>query len=93
MPKISRNFVANLAGLIVVTPNIGGTSDNRATSLGEAHADVVLKVLKLETHAAYTNFLDRKLVEWYATVPKSDRHAPVGDALNGPINHCNLISK
>ena len=76
MPKISRNFVAFLSGLIVVTPNIGGTSDTRAASLGEAHADVVLKVLKLATDAAYTDFLDRKLVEWYAAAPKSDRHAP-----------------
>ena len=111
MPKISRNFVAYLSGLIVVTPNIGG----RAASLGEAHTDVVLKVLKLETDAAYTDFLDRELVEWYASAaaPKSDRHAPVHenndgkvseagrggcgpsvrDALNGLINHCNLISK
>ena len=76
MPKISRNFAAFLSGLIVVTPKFGGTSDTRAASLGEAHADVVLKVLKLATDAAYTDFLDRKLVEWYAAAPKSDRHAP-----------------
>ena len=78
MPKIFRNFVAFLSGLIVVTPtqNIGRTSDTRAANLGEAHADVVLKVLKLETNADYTDFLDRKLVEWYAAAPKSDRHAP-----------------
>ena len=48
--------VSYLAGLNVVTPYIGGTSD----------ADVVLKVLKLETDAVYTDFLDRKLVGWYA---------------------------
>ena len=54
MPKISRYFVANLSGLILFTPNIGGTSDTRATSLGEAHADVVLKVLKLETRPTPT---------------------------------------
>ena len=97
----------------MVTPNIGGTSDARAASLGEAHADVVLKDMKLETDAAYTDFLDCKLVDWYAAAPKSDSHAPVHednngkvseagrggcgpsvrDALNGLINHCNLISK
>ena len=49
-------MVSYLAGLNVVTPYIGGTSD----------ADVVLKVLKLETDAVYTDFLDRKLVGWYA---------------------------
>ena len=114
MPKISRYFVAYLSGLILVAPNIGGTSDTRAASLGEVHTDVVLKVLKLETDApaAYSDFLDRKLVEWYAAAPKSDSHAPVHedndekvseagrggcgpsvrDALNGLINHCNLIS-
>ena len=70
----------------MVTPNIGGTSDARAASLGEAHADVVLKVLKLKTEAAYTDFLDRKLVEWYATAPKSDRHAPVHEDNDGEVS-------
>ena len=51
-----------VAGLIVVTPYICGTSD----------ADVVLKFLKLEMGVAYTDFLDRKLVEWYAAAPKSE---------------------
>ena len=86
MPKIPRNFVAYLSGLIVVTPNIGGTSDIRAASLGEAHADVVLKFLKLETDAAYTDFLDRELVEWYAAAPKSDRHAPVHEDNDGKVS-------
>ena len=76
VPKISRNLVAYLAGLIVVTQYIGWAADTRASGLGEAHADVVLKVLKLATDAAYTDFLQRKLVEWYAAAPTSDRHAP-----------------
>ena len=42
VPKISRNLVTYLAGLIVITPYIGGTADTRAAGLGEAHADVVL---------------------------------------------------
>ena len=112
MQKISRNLVACLASLIVVTPYIGGTADTRAGGLGEAHADVVLMVMKLATDASYTNFLKCKFMEWYAAAPKSDSHAPVHedndekvseagrggcgpsvrDALNGLINHCNLIS-
>ena len=41
--KISRNFVAYLqvAGLVVVTPYLGGTADPRAAGLAEAHAKVV----------------------------------------------------
>ena len=75
MPKISRYFIAYLSGLIVVTPNIGGTSDTRAASLGE-RTPTSFSRSKSETDAAYTDFLDRKLVEWYAAAPKSDRHAP-----------------
>ena len=90
MPKISRNLVAYLAGLIagliVVNPYISGTSDTRAAGLGEAHADVVLKVLMLETDAAYTDFLDRKLVEWYAASPKSESHAPVHEDNDGEVS-------
>ena len=76
MPKISKNLVAYLAGLIVVTPYIGWTSNTSAAGLGEAHAEVVLKVLKFVTvtNAAYTDFLERKLVDWYAAArrhPKS----------------------
>ena len=35
VPKISKNLVAYLAGLIVVTTYISGTSDQRATGIGE----------------------------------------------------------
>ena len=52
-------------------------SKTRAGGLGEEHANIVLKVLKVVTDAAYTDFLKRKLVGWYATAPKSDHHAPV----------------
>ena len=86
MPKISKNLVAYLAGLIVVTLYIGGTSDTSATGLGEAHADVVLKVLKLVTDAAYTDFLERRLVKWFAA-PKSDLHAPEQEDNDGEIGN------
>ena len=48
-------------------------------SPGEAHAEVVLGVLKKVDDLAYTAFLERKPVEsleWYQAVPKSDRHVP-----------------
>ena len=76
MPKISKNLVAYLVGLIVVTQYFGGTANPRAAGLGEAHADVVLQVLKLATDLNYTDFLERKLVEWYQAEQKSDRHVP-----------------
>ena len=57
-------------------PYIGGTANTRARGLGEVHTDIVLKVLKSATDAAYNDFLERKLVEWYAAAPKSYRHAP-----------------
>ena len=56
----------------------------------------------MATDATYTDFLERKLVEWYVAPPKSDRHAPAhednggeegGVSPNGLINHCHLISK
>ena len=40
----------------------------------------------METDAAYTDFLDRKLVEWYATAPKSDRHVPVHEDNDGKVS-------
>ena len=73
--RVAEDFHAYLAGLIVVNPSIGRTADTRASGLGEAHADVVLKVLKLATEAAYNAF-QRKVVEWYAATPTSDCHAP-----------------
>ena len=65
VPKISKNLVADLAGLIVVNPYLGGTADSRAAGIGEAHADVVLQVLELATDSNYSYFLKRKIVEWY----------------------------
>ena len=47
VPKISKNLVAYLAGLIVFTPYAAGSGDTRAAGLAKAHADIVLKYLKL----------------------------------------------
>ena len=55
---------------------MGGTADPRAAGLAEAHAEVVLKVLKMAPGSEYTGFLKRKLVEWYQAAQKSDWHAP-----------------
>ena len=82
VPKISKNLVAYLAGLFVVTPYAAGSGDTRAAGLAEAHADVVVKYLKLVSDADYTAYLQRKLVEWYAAAPKSDRRAPAGEEAN-----------
>ena len=62
------------------------TSDTSAAGLGEAHADVVLKVLKLATDAAYTDSFQRKLLEWYAAAPKSDRYAPAHEDYDGEVS-------
>ena len=76
VPTISKNLVAYLACLIVVTPYFRGTANTRVAGLGETHADVVLQVLKLATDSAYTDFLKRKLVDWNQAAPKPDWHAP-----------------
>ena len=77
VPKISRNLVAYLAGLIVVTQYMGGTADPRANGIGEVHADVVHKTLKMVgDQAYYYDFLKRKLVDWYASAPATARQAP-----------------
>ena len=52
VPNISRNLVAYLAGLIVVTQYICGTAGTCAAGLGEAHTDIVLKILTLATCVA-----------------------------------------
>ena len=85
VPKVSRNLVTYLAGLIVVTPYIGGTADTCAGGLGEAHADIVLQVLKLATDEAYIDFLKRKLVELDAAAPKSDLHAAAQEENDGEV--------
>ena len=56
VPKISKNLAAYLTCLIVFTQYFGGTADLRAAGLGEAHTDVVLRVLKLATDSNYTDF-------------------------------------
>ena len=75
VPKISKNLVAYLAGLIVVTQYAAGS----AAGLAEAHADVALKHLKLVSDTEYTSYLQPKLVEWYAAAPKSDCRASAGE--------------
>ena len=60
-----------------------GTS---TTGLGEEHIDVVLRVLKLATDAAYTDFLKCNLVEWHTAVPKSDSHAPAHEENDGEVS-------
>ena len=74
--EIFRHLDGYLAGLIVVAPYIGGSADTRATGLAEAHAEVIVGVLKKADDAQYSEYIKRKLVEWYDLAPKSDRHAP-----------------
>ena len=35
---------------------------------------------------AYTNFLKRKLVEWYAAAPNTDSHAPAQEKNDGEVS-------
>ena len=74
--KISGHLVGYLAGLIVVAQYSGWAADTRAASLAEAHAEVIVGVLKKVDDAQYSEYIKRKLVEWYDLAPKSDRHAP-----------------
>ena len=55
---------------------MGGTADPHAAGFAEAHAKIVLNVLKLAPDLDYPRFLKRKLVGWFQATPKSDRHAP-----------------
>ena len=74
--KISSHLVGYLAGLIVVAPYIGGAADTLAAGLAEAHAEVIVGVLKKADDVQYSVYIKRKLVEWYDLAPKSDQHAP-----------------
>ena len=79
MPKISKNLVAYIAGMLVTAPYAIGAGDTRVAGLAEAHADAVLKYLNLVSDTDFTAFLKRKLVEWYAAAPKNDRRAAPGE--------------
>ena len=79
--KISKNLVAYITGMLLTAPYAIEAGDTRAAGLAEAHADAVLKYLNLVSNTDFTAFLKRKLVEWYAAVPKNDsRAAPVEEA-------------
>ena len=69
VPKISKNLVDYIAGMLVTAPYAIGASDRRANALAEAHADTVLKYLNLVSDTDFTAFLKRKLEEWYAAAP------------------------
>ena len=74
--KISRHLVCYLAGLIGVALYIGGAADTRAAGLAEAHAEVIVGVLKKVDDAEYSWYIKRKLVEWYKLAPESYLHTP-----------------
>jgi len=80
VPKISKNFVAYIAGMLVTAPYAARSGDRRVNGLAEAHADAVYKFLNLVTDEAFTSYLKRKLGEWYAAAPKMDRCAPGEEA-------------
>ena len=47
VPKISKNLVAKMAGMLLTALYAIGASDRRAHGLAEEHADAVLKYLNL----------------------------------------------
>ena len=47
VPKISKNLVPYIAGMLVTAPYAIGACDRRANGLAEAHANAVLKYLNL----------------------------------------------
>ena len=64
VPKISKNLVAYIAGMLVTAQYAIGAGDTRAACLAEAHANAVLKYPNLVSDTDFTAFLKRKLVEW-----------------------------
>ena len=74
--KISRHLVGYLACLIVVAPYIGGAVYTRAAGLAEAHAEVIVWVLKKVDDAEYSLYIKHKLVEWYNLAQEPEGDAP-----------------
>ena len=62
VPKISKQFVAYLEGLVAVAPYARGTADPRATGLAEGVADAVFDQLNKERRKDYMDFLKRKVI-------------------------------
>ena len=79
VPKISKNLVAYMAGLLVTAPYCIET----AIPAPQADANAFLKYPNLVSDAEFTAYLKRMLVEWYATAPKNDHRSPPRDEANG----------
>ena len=73
VPKISKNLVAYLEGLLAVSPYASGAFDPRAKGVAEAAAMEALTALNKHTNEAYMSYLKRKLGDWYREAPRPER--------------------
>jgi hypothetical protein len=76
VPKISKQLVAYLEGLLAVSPYANGFCYSRAKGVAEAAATEAFKILNLRTNEAYMHYLKRKLGEWYREAPRPVRRQP-----------------
>ena len=74
-PKISKTFVAYLAGLVVVAPYHRGTADLRASGYAEEVAVDAFGKLNAVSKKDFMPYMKRKLGEWYRAAPKGPETA------------------
>ena len=74
-PKISKTFVADLEGLVVVAPYHRGTADPRASGYAEEVALEAFAKLNAVLKKDFMPYMKRKLGEWYRAAPKGPETA------------------
>ena len=85
LPKLSKTLVSYIVGLMVTTPYLRGSCDERAKELAEQHVKSCLATLNTMNGENYKKFLQEKLVSWFAlfpdvrAAPKAGRASLAGD--------------
>ena len=68
-PKLSKNLIAYLEALLVLTPYYR-SADPRAQGHGDTQFNTALKDLNAVGQAPFKEYLARKLGEWYTAMPQ-----------------------
>ena len=69
LPKLSKKFISYMVGLMVTTPYVRGSCDERAKELAEQHVKSCLATLNTMNGESYKKFLQEKLVSWFSLFP------------------------
>jgi hypothetical protein len=80
VPKLSKQLVAYMEGLLAVSHYVNGPFNSRAKGVAEAVAAAALSDLSQLANEPYMAYLKRKLGEWYRKAPRPAHKQPAVDA-------------